>query len=360
MRRLWRGWKKPRPSKRSCIRDPFMTNRGADSAKFEALSRELLKSGMGVRFEARGASMSPCIRDGEIVHVTPVIVSKLRKDDIVLTKGHTGFRVHRLVVADQDKDLFITRGDCGQQDDPPLRGDQILGVAVAKEVRIGKRIVRTRLKGFGRVLQGVARVQAAVGKRLRGAIHSRAFLAIFGVVALLLVASYSAGQVAVDASTSGTATATGAGNHNLTFTHTTTTTANRVLLVGVSMNITAVTGATVTGVTYNGTALSSLGAHNDAGNTRRVEMWYLLAPVNGNNLNIVVTVNLPAAGSVGVVAGATTFTGVDQTIPLGTFVSADGAGATSSQLDVPSVINGMILDTLAVDGTRPSRYRGPR
>src|SRR5258708_24890910 len=141
---------------------PSMTNRGLDSERFEALSRELLKSGLGVRFEARGASMSPAIRDGEIVYVTPVIVSKLRKDDIVLTKGHSGFRVHRLTVADLDKNLFITRGDCGEQDDPPLRGEQILGVAVAKEVRIGKGIVRTKLKGFGRVLQGLARVQAAL------------------------------------------------------------------------------------------------------------------------------------------------------------------------------------------------------
>ena len=92
-----------------------MTNRGLDSERFEAISRELLKSGLGVRFEARGASMSPAIRDGEIVYVTPVIVSKLRKDDIVLTKGHSGFRVHRLVVADPDKNLFITRGDCGSE-----------------------------------------------------------------------------------------------------------------------------------------------------------------------------------------------------------------------------------------------------
>src|SRR5580704_5449760 len=130
-----------------------MTNHGPDSERFEALSRELLNNGWCVRFEARGASMFPSIRDGEMVYVTPVIVSKLRKDDIVLTKGRSGFRVHRLVFADHDKDLFVTRGDCGQQDDPPLRGDQILGVAVAKDVRIGKTIVRTKLRGFGRVLQ---------------------------------------------------------------------------------------------------------------------------------------------------------------------------------------------------------------
>src|SRR5271166_3212114 len=133
-----------------------MTNHESDSESFEALSRELLKDGLSVRFEARGASMSPCIRDRQIVHVTPVIVSKLRKGDIVLTKGHSGFRLHRLVRIDHDNDLFITRGDCGQQDDPPARGHQILGVVVAKEVRLGKTIVRTKLKGIGGTLLRVA------------------------------------------------------------------------------------------------------------------------------------------------------------------------------------------------------------
>ncbi len=86
------------------------------------------------------------------------------------------------------------------------------------------------------------------------------------------------------------------GSHTLTFTHTTTATANRLLLVGVSMNITAVSGTGVVGVTYNGTALTLVGSHNDAGNTRRVEMWYLQAPLNGGPFNVVVTVNLPIAG----------------------------------------------------------------
>jgi hypothetical protein len=85
-----------------------MINGESDSERFEALSRELLNKGLTVRFEARGASMSPCIRDGEIVHVTAVIVSKLRKGDIVLTKGHSGFRVHRLVLIDHDR-IFSLR-----------------------------------------------------------------------------------------------------------------------------------------------------------------------------------------------------------------------------------------------------------
>ena len=96
-----------------------------DSETFEALCRELLHAGSSVRFEARGASMSPCIRDGEIVYITPVIVSKLRKDDIVLTRSNNSFRVHRLVFIDCQNDRFVTRGDCGEQNDPAVRGDEI-------------------------------------------------------------------------------------------------------------------------------------------------------------------------------------------------------------------------------------------
>ena len=89
-------------------------------------------------------------------------------------------------------------------------------------------------------------------------------------------------------------------------------------------------------------------------------MWYLLAPASGTNLPIVVSVDIPTAVTEGVVAGATTFTGVDQTVPLGTFVSADGAAGTYSQLDVPSVVNGMVLDTLATDGTQTITDTGPQ
>jgi len=360
-----------------------MTNSGSDSEGFEALCRELLNQGLTVRFEARGASMSPLIRDREIVYVTPVIVSKLRKGDIVLTKGHSGFRVHRLVVLDIDKNLFITRGDCGQQDDPPVRSDQILGIVLAKEVRLGEKMVVAKLKGIGgKLLQGAARGQRVAGKLLRATRGRRpsgdagkkanALLGTLGLIFVLLAATSSRAQVAVDTnpSTSKSADLIGPGAQTLTFNHTTSATTNRALLVGVSMNITNSPTTAVTGVTYNGAALTLVGAHNDTGNTRRVELWYLLNPAPGTD-SIVVSVNVPAAATVGVVAGATVFTDVDQTVPLGTFASADGAAAgclastvpvasqCNSQVNVASVINGMIFDTLAV-GASAITVDGPQ
>ena len=213
---------------------------GSHSKLFEDLSRELMQNGLSVRFQARGASMSPRIRDGEIVHVAPVVVSKLRKGDIVLTKSNHGFRIHRLVVADHEKDFFITRGDCGQQDDPPVRGDEILGIAEAKEVQVGRKIVRAKLRGSGgHMVQCAARGQVIL-KRLwstwrQWAISSKAsrnalpiLVGIVGLILWPLAATHANAQVAADASTSGTGMITG----TVTFKHTPTVTASRLLLVG--------------------------------------------------------------------------------------------------------------------------------
>ena len=331
----------------------------ADSKLFEEVVRPLLEQGLSIRFQARGASMSPSIRDGEVVEVTPVIVNKLRKDDIVLAKSNAGFRLHRIVVADPANDVFITRGDCGQQDDPVLQGSQILGLAHSKEVRLGQNIVQARFRGVGGwLLRSAARVQCVAGKLSNGAIISRAFKARMwlGILAIvMLLAVVASAQVTVDTSSSGSANITGTAN--VTVAHTTNGT-NRLFVVGVSINITSGPTAGVVSVTYNALPLTFVGAHNDAGGTRRVEMWYMLAPPTGGH-NVVVRVNTTGPQE-GVVVGATTFTGVDQTSPLGTFVSADGANGGNSQLDVPSVVNGLILDTLAVDGTQTVTVPGPQ
>src|SRR5712692_3742121 len=347
------------------------TDRG-QSRLFESFSRELLKGGSNVRFQACGASMSPAIRDGEMVHVRPAALARLREGDIVLVKGDWGFRLHRLVKVDVDRDVFVTRGDCGLQDDPAVRGKEILGVAEAKEVRVGRRMVRAKLRGIaGRVVRCAARGQVIAKKLLRGISRlpratplsaerkkARISASILGLLFLLLAVMGSSAQVAVDASTSIGANPVGTGVRTVTLAHTTSAGANRLLIVGVSMNITNNSATAVSGVTYNGTAMTLVGAHNDAGLMRRVEMWRLLAPTSGT-FNVIVSVNIPSAVTIGVTVGATTFTGVDQTVPLGTFVSADGAAVTNSQLNVPSVVNGMVLDTLAIAGNQNATIPAP-
>lgn len=191
-------------------------------------------------------------------------------------------------------------------------------------------------------------------------------LKLFGIAGLLFVvvvlaASYAQAQVALDTQPSTTTAAelTGPGTKTLNFNHRTGNGANRLLVVGVSLNITNSSAAAVTAVTYNGVALTQAGVHNDAAQTRRVEIWYLLAPPTGNDA-VVVSVNVPGASTVGAVAGATTFTGVDQTAPVGGFVSGDSANGGFSQLDVPSVVNGMVIDTLATGGDQTVTVPSPQ
>lgn len=143
-----------------------MTLQDCNSDLFEELVRPMLERGMSVRFQARGASMSPAIRDGEIVEIDPVDVRFVRKGDIVLTKSNSGFRLHRVVVADPQKDIFITRGDCGQENDPSLNGLQILGLARAKDVRLGWMTVQASFK-HGLIIRSAARVQYILGKAVR-------------------------------------------------------------------------------------------------------------------------------------------------------------------------------------------------
>ncbi len=139
--------------------------------------------------------------------------------------------------------------------------------------------------------------------------------------------------------------------NTVTLAHNTFTGSNLVLVVGVSMNISAKINTVVGGVTYNGVALTSAGAHNDSTNVRRVEMWYLINPPTGNN-NVVVTVNVGAGGNpnIGTVVGATTYTGADQTTPIRTFASNDG-NSDAASVNVPSGANDMVMDTVAITGT---------
>ena len=351
----------------------------AHSKLFGILARGLVSNGLGFRFQAHGRSMQPTILDGEILHVKPVSAGNLRKGDIVLFADRTNYKAHRLIAVDRDQRVFITRGDAGTETDGALEASQILGRVVAKEYNVGgrKRVVPLwgrRARGRfltsrirGRIAQLVRALTILRRVGCRGRVFGRR--TIEGGSSLLLVLfwvlfwpSTFVGQVVFDSATS-TGQHVAAGTTTITLPHSTAG-SNRVLVVGISMNIANNTGATVSGVTYNGVALAPAGAHNDSGLTRRVEMWYLAAPSTGLN-NVVVTVNLPGGtGVLGVVVGAATFTGADQTIPIRSFLSAD-APATSTtagslaSLDLPSAYGDMVLDTLATGGDRTISAFGP-
>ncbi len=278
--------------------------------------------------------MQPLIRDGEMVCVEHAAPESLRLGDIVVAKTSLGIRAHRLIFMDHDHDCFLTRGDAGGESDPPLHVDQILGRVVLSK--------KTRL---------VVWAKSAIRRMIRNADRALALRSLLACLLVLLAAGtlLNAQVVLTDTTTSGGIRPNTAGASTLTIAHTAANVANRLAVVGVSMNITNNTGATVTGITYAGVAMTQLGSHNDAGNTERVEIWSLVAPATGAQ-NVIVTVNLPLAARVGVTAGVMTFDGVDQTVPLTAMVSNDGAAGTFSQLDIPSGTNQIVFDTLAITG----------
>jgi signal peptidase I len=105
---------------------------------FQDLSTALLTDGYQVRFRAPGHSMSPTIRDGEMVLVAPVKGDEVRRGDILLYRCSERRRViaHRVVCVEQGSRQtrsFILRGDSSVTCDAPVEASQILGRVTAVE-----------------------------------------------------------------------------------------------------------------------------------------------------------------------------------------------------------------------------------
>jgi signal peptidase I len=115
-----------------------LTEDKANSTLFKTLSQDLLAGGLGFRFRARGMSMQPTIRDGEMIWVEPVAIDEIRKRDIILFSEGSTFRAHRVLKLNPRNGLFHTRGDAGIDMDAPVQECQILGRVVAKEPSAGK------------------------------------------------------------------------------------------------------------------------------------------------------------------------------------------------------------------------------
>jgi prepilin-type N-terminal cleavage/methylation domain-containing protein len=136
------------------------------------------------------------------------------------------------------------------------------------------------------------------------------------------------GSLAVDNASSGTTASDTASS--MTVSHTTGSGSNRLMLVGISYNNDDY--ETVTSVTYNGTSLTQVGTVNNSDDAR-VCIYSLVGPDSGIH-NVVITFS--DALNDGAIAGVVTFTGVDQSTPLGTFVSSTGDDSTPATVNIPS------------------------
>lgn len=165
-----------------------------------------------------------------------------------------------------------------------------------------------------------------------------------------------------------TASTSGLLAQTFTFSHTCTG-SDRLLVVCIAWTDTSISGATPSSVTYNGVALTFL-TTNSAGIGVN-EIWYLIAPSTGAN-NVVVTFTniVPSEGpSSNAVCGSMSFTGVDQTTPLGTpgtananstapSVSVTGASASNFVFDSLLVASGASAQpTITVNASQLQRWQ---
>jgi len=111
-------------------------NISCTSAAFAELSAELLRAGQGLRFEALGASMSPLVRDGDVLLIMPVHPTAVRIGDLVLCSNAAGrvvvHRVTRKVVGREGR-WFTVQGDAVARPDGMIPEAQIYGRVVAIE-----------------------------------------------------------------------------------------------------------------------------------------------------------------------------------------------------------------------------------
>ena len=145
--------------------------------------------------------------------------------------------------------------------------------------------------------------------------------------------SSSVTGILIDASNTVTGTGT-----PITISHTTGTGSNRLMLVGISQP-----NRTVTSVTYGGVPLILVGQENNNGNAR-IAIYRLVNPASGT-ANVVV--NFSSNPDRGAIVNVTTYTGVDQTIPLGTFASAQNKN-TNPAITLAAATGDLVYDVVAV------------
>ena len=128
---------------------------------------------------------------------------------------------------------------------------------------------------------------------------------------------------------------------SITISHTTSG-SERLMLVGVSINNDNF--ETVSAITYNGVSLTYVNSETQSDDAR-VEIWKLVDPPTGTN-NVVITFSADLIRYA--VAGVITFTGVDQTDPLGTF-AGNNATSNSANVTVPSASGELVLGVFSCE-----------
>lgn len=113
-----------------------------DGSALTELLREACRKEASLRFKARGFSMSPFIKDGDILTVSSIEGKPVNPGNVVAFKCRRNNKlvIHRAVA--RKKDRYLIKGDNCTQADCPTKRQDILGVVVkvereGKDIRFG-------------------------------------------------------------------------------------------------------------------------------------------------------------------------------------------------------------------------------
>ena len=117
-----------------------MTSHTVTSREFVDVAADILDNVPALRFRVSGGSMTPWVRDGDILTIGKVDPGRLRIGDVVFCRRSGGTALaHRLVrrTTGGRAPFFVTRGDARWDEDEPFTAGQVLGRV--SDVRRGAR-----------------------------------------------------------------------------------------------------------------------------------------------------------------------------------------------------------------------------
>jgi phage repressor protein C with HTH and peptisase S24 domain len=109
----------------------------------------VLATGHAFRFKAKGWSMTPFIRDGDVISIVPITMDRCRLGEVVaFTRPETGHLVVHRIIGGTGRDYLIQGDSAVDETDGIISHDQLLG-KVSRVERDGRCIWLGQ--GLGRV-----------------------------------------------------------------------------------------------------------------------------------------------------------------------------------------------------------------
>ena len=146
------------------------------------LSRDILEKGKSIRFQAKGWSMRPFIRDGDFIVVSPVKSSSIRKGDVVFySNAENKIIVHRIIrkYKKNDRITVFIKGDASFSSPEKMDIQNVLGKVIAIERNGRKKRLDTKLyqiiglffaviSPFSRWIYPIGSIMKQSGRRILG------------------------------------------------------------------------------------------------------------------------------------------------------------------------------------------------